>query len=81
MSNAFFEVPVAENEPVLSYGPGSAEKKAVKSIIKRIGKTDLLSFTHDREVTIDLLQLPEIGFFINRQDRLRRRKTIYHLTW
>ena len=26
MSNAFFEVPIASNEPVLSYAPGSAER-------------------------------------------------------
>ncbi len=30
MSNAFFEVPVANNEPVLSYAPGSPEKLALK---------------------------------------------------
>ncbi len=33
MSNAFFEVPVAENEPVLSYKPGSPEKQAVKEAL------------------------------------------------
>ena len=31
--NAFFEVPVAENEPVLTYAPGSREKQAVKEAI------------------------------------------------
>jgi len=30
MSNAFFEVPVATNEPVLSYAPGSPEKLELK---------------------------------------------------
>lgn len=30
MSNAFFEVPVATNEPVLSYEPGSPERAAVQ---------------------------------------------------
>ena len=30
MSNAFFEVPVANNEPVLSYAPGSPEKIELK---------------------------------------------------
>ena len=33
MSNAFFDVPVAINEPVLSYAPGSAEKAAVKAML------------------------------------------------
>ena len=35
MSNAFFEVPIAVNEPVLSYGPGSPEKAALKAELKR----------------------------------------------
>lgn len=30
MSNAFFEVPMAMNEPVLPYGPGSIEKQELK---------------------------------------------------
>ena len=30
MSNAFFEVPIATNEPVLNYEPGSPERAAVK---------------------------------------------------
>lgn len=33
MANAFFEVPVAENEPVLNYAPGSAERIALKAAI------------------------------------------------
>lgn len=33
MANAFFEVPIAENETVLSYAPGSAEKAALKAAI------------------------------------------------
>ncbi len=36
MTNAFFEVPIAENEPVLNYGPGSAEKVALKAAIKEL---------------------------------------------
>jgi 1-pyrroline-5-carboxylate dehydrogenase len=31
MSNAFFNVPVPKNEPVLSYAPGSAERKALQA--------------------------------------------------
>ena len=33
MSNAFFKVPATKNEPVLSYAPGSPEKKAVKAAL------------------------------------------------
>ncbi|MCB0651180.1 MAG: L-glutamate gamma-semialdehyde dehydrogenase [Saprospiraceae bacterium] len=33
MANAFFEVPIAENEPVLSYAPGSPEKAELKAAI------------------------------------------------
>jgi 1-pyrroline-5-carboxylate dehydrogenase len=39
MSNAFFEVPVAQNEPVLSYAPGSAEKQALKAALKSLKST------------------------------------------
>ncbi len=31
MANAFFEVPIATNEPVLSYAPGSPERAAVQA--------------------------------------------------
>jgi len=30
MANAFFQVPIAGNEPVLSYAPGSLERAEVK---------------------------------------------------
>jgi len=36
MSNAFFEVPIAVNEPVLSYAPNSPEKAAVKAAIAEL---------------------------------------------
>jgi len=36
MSNAFFEVPIATNEPVLSYGPGSLEKKLLKEALAEL---------------------------------------------
>ncbi len=36
MSNAFFELPVAVNEPVLSYAPGSPEKADVKKALKEL---------------------------------------------
>lgn len=34
MANAFFKVPIAVNEPVLSYAPGSKEKKEVLEAVK-----------------------------------------------
>ncbi len=39
MSNAFFKVPVAKNEPVLSYAPGSAEKATLKEMLKAMKST------------------------------------------
>jgi 1-pyrroline-5-carboxylate dehydrogenase len=36
MSNAFFEVPIAANEPVLPYGPGSPEKKELKKVYNKM---------------------------------------------
>lgn len=36
MSNAFFKVPIAKNEPVLSYAPGSLEKASLKAMLKTL---------------------------------------------
>ena len=36
MSNAMFKVPVAKNEPVLSYAPGSAERVRVKQVYEEL---------------------------------------------
>ncbi len=36
MSNAMFKVPVAKNEPVLSYAAGSAERKRVKQVYEEL---------------------------------------------
>ena len=41
MSNAIFQVPVPKNEKVLSYGPGSPEKKAVKAALKALKSKEL----------------------------------------
>ncbi len=41
MSNAYFQVPIAKNEPVLSYKPGSPEKAALKEAIKALKNTTL----------------------------------------
>lgn len=55
MSNAFFEVPAAKNEPVLTYGPGSAEKKAVKEALANFkAKTiDIPMYINGKAVTTD----------------------------
>ncbi len=36
MANAFFEVPVAVNEPVLSYAPGTSERADVEAALKEL---------------------------------------------
>jgi 1-pyrroline-5-carboxylate dehydrogenase len=36
MSNAIFKVPVAINEPVLNYAPGSAERKSLKAALEQM---------------------------------------------
>ena len=41
MSNAYFEVPIAVNEPVLSYAPGSPEKAAVKAVLEEMRGTKI----------------------------------------
>lgn len=41
MANAFFELPKAKNEPVLSYAPGSKEKKELQAAIKALKATQL----------------------------------------
>lgn len=40
MSNAFFNVPVAVNEPVLGYAPGSAERAALKAALAELKSTE-----------------------------------------
>jgi 1-pyrroline-5-carboxylate dehydrogenase len=35
MSNAFFEVPIATNEPILSYAPGSPEKEELLAVMSQ----------------------------------------------
>lgn len=36
MSNAYFQVPVAENEPVLGYAPGSSEKEELQTALAEL---------------------------------------------
>ena len=41
MTDAIFELPVASNEPVLGYAPGSPERKALKAALKELKKVSL----------------------------------------
>jgi len=41
MTNAIFQVPVPKNEKVLSYQPGSPEKKAVKAALKALKSKEI----------------------------------------
>ncbi len=41
MSNAFFKVPIAVNEPVKSYAPGSDERKSVKAALASLKGTQV----------------------------------------
>ncbi len=53
MSNAYFDAPIAVNEPVLSYAPGSAEKAEVKAALERaLGKKrDVPMFINGERIT------------------------------
>ena len=52
MSNAFYNVPIATNEPVLAYSPGSAERQSVKNAIQTLKETrvDIPMFIGDKQV-------------------------------
>ncbi len=52
MSNAFYKVPVAVNEPVLSYEPNSTERKHVKNALTTLKNTqvDIPMFIGDKKV-------------------------------
>ena len=55
MSNAFYEVPVAVNEPVLSYAPGSPEREELQAAVAhRRGKVlDIPMIINGKEVYTD----------------------------
>ncbi len=52
MSNAFFQVPIPSNEPVLSYAPGSAERAELKATLKSMksSQIDIPMFIGGKEV-------------------------------
>jgi 1-pyrroline-5-carboxylate dehydrogenase len=41
MNYGYFNYPMPSNEPVLSYGPGTAEKKALKQVLEELKKTEI----------------------------------------
>lgn len=55
MSNAFFKVPTAVNEPVKSYAPGSSERKSVKAALASLKSTqvDIPMFIGGKKVFTD----------------------------
>lgn len=55
MSNSFFKVPVATNEPVMAYAPGSPERKSVKETLVALKnvKVDIPMFIGDKKVYTD----------------------------
>src|SRR5690554_1871523 len=52
MGNGFFEVPIAVNEPVKSYAPGSSERKEVLEMYKKMykEKVEVPLFINGKEV-------------------------------
>ena len=64
MSNAFYKVPVAVNEPVKSYAPGSPEREDLLNEYKRMFNTqvdvpmyigDQKVFTEDKGLFLHLM--------------------------
>ncbi len=55
MGNGFFEVPIAVNEPVKSYAPGSTEREEVLKTYKKMynTKVDVPLFINGKEVKTD----------------------------
>ena len=55
MSNAFFKVPSAVNEPVMAYAPGSAERKSVKEALVKLKNTqvDIPMFIGNKKIFTD----------------------------
>ena len=55
MHNAYFNFAEPKNEPVLNYGPGSAERKALQAAIRELKAThrDIPMYINGQEVTSD----------------------------
>ena len=52
MSNAFFNVPIAKNEPVKNYAPGSAERKNIQKTLQELksSKIDIPMIINGKEI-------------------------------
>ncbi|NQX99173.1 MAG: hypothetical protein HRT73_15040, partial [Flavobacteriales bacterium] len=55
MANAFFNVPIADNEPVLGYAPGSSEKEELQAVYAEMKESviDAPMFIGGEEVRTD----------------------------
>ena len=55
MANAYFNVPVADNEPVLGFAPGSPEKEELQAVYAEMKESqiDAPMFIGSEEVTTD----------------------------
>lgn len=55
MPNGFFNVPIAKNEPVKTYAPGSAERKELKKMIETLRSKEVLipMYIGGKEITTD----------------------------
>ncbi|HQW23562.1 MAG TPA: aldehyde dehydrogenase family protein, partial [Bacteroidia bacterium] len=55
MSNGIYQVPVAINEPVLNYAPGSPERASIKAALKKMRSEvrDIPMYIDGKEVRTD----------------------------
>ena len=85
MANAFFEVPMAYNEPVLEYGADSPERKSIKEELKRMKgvKVEVPMFIGgervETEKKVEIYPPHELGYTLghyNKGDRSHVEKAI-----
>ena len=59
MSNAYFDVPVAANETVLSYAPGSPERDPVLKAYKEFynGQTEVPLYINGKDIKTGVLEI------------------------
>lgn len=72
MSNAIFEVPLAINEPVLSYAPGSAEKEELLAMYNKLKakKADIPMYIGGRKIktkkTVDIYSPHDLSLHLGK---------------
>ncbi len=70
MHNAYFQFAEPKNEPVLNYGPGTAERKALQAALKELKSThrDIPMYINGKEVTsnekIEIRPPHETGYLL-----------------